>query len=96
MTDAVEQKPAPTAPKEPKEPQERLVVTEHSRFIGGKNINVADWVIAIGARRRIIAMFGLQGGPASGDMMPPEEEPTTALRRVVEQAVADREGADAP
>jgi carboxypeptidase C (cathepsin A) len=38
MTDAVETKPAATASKEPKEPQERLVVTEHSRVIGGKKI----------------------------------------------------------
>jgi carboxypeptidase C (cathepsin A) len=35
MTDAVDTKPATTAPKEP---QERIVVTEHSRVVGGKKI----------------------------------------------------------
>ncbi len=38
MTDAVDLKIATTAPKEPKEPQERVVVTQHSRVIGGKKI----------------------------------------------------------
>ena len=36
MTDAVDSKPVATAPKEP---QERLVVTEHSRVIGGRRID---------------------------------------------------------
>ena len=66
-----------------------------ARFIGGKSINVQDWVIAIGARRRIIAMFGLAGGPAPGDVTPQspqEEEPaTTTLQRAVEKVIADRE-----
>ena len=35
MTDAAEVKPATPAPKEP---QERIVVTEHSRVIGGKKL----------------------------------------------------------
>ena len=36
MTDTVDSKPVPTAPAVPKEPQERIVVTEHTRVIGGK------------------------------------------------------------
>ena len=38
MTDTVDSKPVPTAPVAPKEPQERIVVTEHTRTIGGKKL----------------------------------------------------------
>src|SRR5450432_2810710 len=38
MTDTVDSKPAPTVPATPKEPQERIVVTEHTRVIGGKKL----------------------------------------------------------
>ena len=62
-----------------------------SRYIGGQSISVSDWTIAINAKRRILAMFGLEGGPAPGNVTPqPEELAPAALQRIVEKVMADR------
>ena len=67
-----------------------------SRYIAGEPICVSDWTIAIGARRRILAMFGLQGGPAPDDVTPPAKAEDAAIaaqhavQRAVENVISER------